>query len=207
MQRTAAQRFAGRVTTALAVLVLSAFALFALTLRYELSREVWLIRATGWAALAALFLALAVTPIHRARRRAAPGFVGAGALVAFRRSFGIGSAALALGHAALVFATYLRGSWAATFEHPYLRAGLTALVILAVLLVTSFPEIVALLRVKLWKELHRLSYAAAFFVLWHLLQSPFASRRLTLALFGALLSVEVLRLVPRKKPLPAGKGA
>ena len=197
MKRTANQRLAGRTTSALVVLVLSAFALFSVTKSYDLARELWLIRATGWAAFAALLLALAMTPADRVLRRLKVRRVPSALVIAFRRSLGISSAVLALAHGALTLVTYLEDSWVALLHTPYLRAGLVALAILAALLITSFPEIVALLRVRLWRELHRLAYAAVFFAFQHLLMSPFASRRLALALLASLLLIEALRFLPR----------
>lgn len=197
--RTAAQRLAGRSSGVLVALALVTFAAVAASRSWALARELWLIRALGWAAFAALFLALAMTPAERLCRRFAAGRVRSATLLAFRRSLGISAASLALAHAALSLTTYLRGSWTATLQTPYLRAGLVALAILTALLVTSFPELVALLRVRLWRELHRLAYAAAVFVFLHLLASPFAPRRLTLLMLGGLLAVEALRFLPRPR--------
>lgn len=195
--RTAAQRLAGRSSSVLVALTLATFAAVAASRTYALDRELWLIRALGWAAFSALFLALAMTPGERMGRRFAAGRVRFATWLAFRRSLGISAASLALAHAALSLTTYLRGSWTTTLDTPYLRAGLVALAILTALLVTSFPELVALLRVRLWRELHRLAYVAAIFVFLHLLASPFAPRRLTLLMLGGLLAVEALRFVPR----------
>lgn len=178
-------------------LTLAVFAAVAATESYALARELWLIRALGWAAFAALALALSMTPVDRLCRRFAAGRVRSATLLAWRRSMGISAAVLALAHAAFTLATYLRGSWAATLHTPYLRAGLVALAILTALFATSFPELVARLGVRLWRELHRLAYAAAFFVFLHLLTSPFAPRKLTLALLAGLALVEALRFVPR----------
>ena len=75
-----------------------------------------------------------------------------------------------------MLSTYLDGELYALVR-PYLRAGAAATVILAALLVTSFPPLVRSLRVRLWKELHRFAYLAALFAMQHLALAPFAPKR------------------------------
>lgn len=185
--------------------------LYAWGLSYSLEQEIWLLRATGYMALGALFVSLSVTPAARLgsylRRLRGHGAVSLVRWQAFRRAFGITAALCAGVHGAWAFATYLGESWTPIVTLPYLRAGLVALAILGVLLLTSFPQLLALLRVRLWKELHRLAYVAAFFVFQHLLLSPFAPRRLTLVLFAGLLLFGLLRWLPKgaKGPAPALK--
>lgn len=193
---TQAQRLAGRSTTALAVVALIVFGVVVQGTPYALARELWAIRATGYAALTALFLSLSVTPAFHLARRLAPGPVPRSSFLAWRRSFGIASASFALLHTGLTLATYLWGSWSSVLVKPYLRAGMVTATILTVLLATSFPALLARLRVRLWNELHRLAYVAAFFLAQHLLMSPFAPRRLTWTLFGALVAVGLLRWLP-----------
>jgi DMSO/TMAO reductase YedYZ heme-binding membrane subunit len=55
--------------------------------------------------------------------------------------------------------------------------------------------VIALLRLRGWKQLHRLAYVAALLVLQHMLLSPFASRTGTLLLLGAGLLLVALKLL------------
>lgn len=162
-------------------------------------QDLWLARASGWAAFAALALALAATPVARAlhfvRGRRTP----AVQVNAYRRAFGVASAWLASMHGAWTFVVYLDASWRAVSYWPYLRAGVTALAILLALLVTSYPKWVRSLRVRLWKHLHRLAYIAAVFVFQHLLLAPFASKRLVFGLFATLVVMEALRFLPARR--------
>ena len=162
----------------------------------------WLTRGTGWCALGALMLALSATPAGRIARglRAPPVFTRR--VAAMRRAFGITAAGLALLHAGIALGGYLDGSWQAVISWPYLRAGLSALLILVPLLLTSFPALVRRLRVRLWKPLHRLAYVAALLALEHVLLSPFAPRALTLTLFAALLVLTLGRFVPARAAAP-----
>jgi len=162
--------------------------------RWAVARDLWLARASGWIALGALGLAVVMSPIARVAPRRIPGAL----FPALRRAFGITSASAALVHATLAVAGYLKGSLAAVTELPHLRSGLVALAILSALLVTSFPPIVTALRFRPWKELHRLAYVAAFFVLLHTLSSPFGSRTVVLTFFGVLIVSGMLRLVPKR---------
>jgi len=148
-------------------------------------------RATGWCAIGALVLALAATPLARAFRpqRAV--------LTKARRSFGIAAALLATIHALAALRGPLDGAWDAIATWPYLRAGLVALLILLALLATSFPRSIRLLRVRVWKPLHRLAYAAAALALLHVYLGPFAPRRAVATVFVLLVALLVARLIPR----------
>ena len=166
-------------------------------------RELHAVRGTGWAALTALLLSLTMTPLsrlagwwsHRRGRRHSR----AGVWIAYRRAFGVVSAVLAWVHLGLSLGTYLRGSWPSVWHWPYLRSGLVAACLLTLLFATSFPWILAKLRLKGWKELHRLAYLAAILVLHHTLLSPFASRSLVLGVFGICLLLAPLRVLSTKR--------
>jgi sulfoxide reductase heme-binding subunit YedZ len=166
---------------------------------WSVERELVLARGTGWCALVALLGSLSATPLGKLIGRLRGRSVEP-ATSAARRAIGIASAGLALLHASLSFATYLRGALAPVVELSWLRGGLLALSILSALLVTSFPIVVARARVTLWKPLHRLAYVAALFALQHVALSPLADRRWVLGVFGAALAVSLLRWVPA----PAG---
>jgi DMSO/TMAO reductase YedYZ heme-binding membrane subunit len=163
---------------------------------FALERDLFWVRSSGWAALAALLLALSATPagrvLERLRGRSQRRSVGA-----FRRALGISAAALATLHGGVALSTYLRGSLAPLLDYPWLRGGLLALGVLLALWLTSYPRLVRVLRVKLWKPLHRLAFVAAALVFQHVMLSPMAPRRWALAIFGLALCVGLLRLLPR----------
>ncbi len=79
-----------------------------------------------------------------------------------------------------------------------MRAGLSALLILSLLLMTSFPSTVRRLHLRGWKELHRLAYVAFACVIHHCLLSPFAPRTWLLGVVTVVLLIGSLRLWPRK---------
>ncbi len=163
---------------------------------WAFAQELLVARATGWCAAVALCAALLITPIARLfeARRAALGRL--------RRALGIGAALCAAAHAALALAGPLDGAWDAVVSWPYLRAGLVALFILLALLVTSFPRLTRALRVRVWKPLHRLSYAAAALVVLHLYSGPFAPRRAVLVYASVIGIALAVRLVPRRRRAP-----
>jgi sulfoxide reductase heme-binding subunit YedZ len=174
---------------------------------FTVAGEVWLLSTTGYGALGALVLSLAVTPLSRLAAFLGRPLPGAPA-TAGRRVLGITAAVLAAVHGLLAMATYLQWQWSTVWQWPYLRAGAVAVGILLLLLVTSFPRWVALLRLRLWKPLHRLAYVAAFLAFQHLLLAPFAGERLVLGLAGGVLVVELFRFLPprspRRREAPAG---
>lgn len=170
------------------------FAVYAWGVDYVVAREIWLQQATGYSALAALLLSLSMTPIRHLAVRLGRSSAAA-YLPALRRSLGITAATFALAHAALALSTYLWNSWPTVINEPFLRAGLVTLAILTALLATSFPRIVRLLRIRLWKPLHRLAYIAGIFAFQHLLLAPFADRRLVVVIFAAALALQSLRLL------------
>ncbi len=163
---------------------------------YAVDRELWLARVTGYAALGALAASLLATPaarmLERLRGTAPP--PSKSTVSAYRRALGTSAAWLSLAHGACMLATYLGGEYLALVR-PYLRAGAVATVLLALLLLTSYPSVVRALHVRLWKELHRLAYPAALLVVQHLLLSPFAPKRAVFigaALFALLWSTRFL---------------
>lgn len=175
------------------VILAVGFAVAALGLSYELEREIWLLRATGYSALGALFLSLSMTPLSRLSSRLFPSRQRAPKWLAFRRSFGMTAAVFGLAHGGLVLTTYLLGAWPAAVQTPYLRAGVVSLAILTALFLTSFPGLTRWLRIRHWQHLHRLSYVAVFFLFQHLLLAPFAPRVWVVTFFGGLLMISLLR--------------
>ncbi len=191
-----APRYALMLSCSVSVAIAIYFVLQALQIDYLLARDLAISRGTGYAALGFLFASLSMTPLRRLGKRLGNGWLRGATWMALRRTFGMAAAWWALVHAAWTLEHYLDNTWASVVHEPYLRAGLVTLLILALLLLTSFPRLVKQLRIRLWKQLHVLAYLAAFFLLQHLLLSPFAPRRRTIVIFAALLAVATLRLVP-----------
>jgi DMSO/TMAO reductase YedYZ heme-binding membrane subunit len=158
------------------------------------SQELVLARSSGYAALIGLCCALCTTPATRLLQFLRLRAIDARA---WRRAFGIASGSIALAHTALSIAL-VPDVGATLLSSPRLRFGLGALTALVFLLATSFPELVAQLRLQLWKELHRLAYVALAFALMHALLAPFASLRIVLSLAMLTLLIGALRLLPRR---------
>jgi DMSO/TMAO reductase YedYZ heme-binding membrane subunit len=189
-RRTAARRVTLAVGTALCVVVVRAMGE-----RWPPARELLAARGTGWVALAALLLSLCATPLGRLGARLERGAEFAAAMPVLRRALGIASAWLALLHAGVSWLGTLRFAMLPLWTWPHLRAGLVALCVLLVLLLTSFGAVVVRLRLGFWKQLHALSYVAALLVLQHTLLSPFAPRALLLATFCAVFVLGLARCV------------
>lgn len=164
---------------------------------WSVAREHAYQRGTGWAALSFLLASLCVTPLDVISTHLRGGKGLAAARVA-RRALGMTAAWLGLLHAACMVSgplgDSLGDSLGAMLYSSQLLAGLTTLGVLCALLLTSFGRVVRALRLQTWRELHRLSYVAAALALQHVLLSPFAPRTRTLALFGAVLLLSLLRL-------------
>ena len=154
-------------------------------------------RGTGWVAFGALALSLLVTPLSRVAARTT---TSAARYALLRRALGMSAAWLALGHALLSLSGTLDWNWTALWSWPHLRAGLTALFILLVLLATSFTAVIAALRLRFWRELHRLVYLVPLLVAQHALLSPFASRTWVLLLLSGLGVLGLARLLPAPPP-------
>ena len=118
-----------------------------------------------------------------------------------RRALGIGSACCAIVHALQAWLG-VPGVSSTLLSAARLRAGLAALVILALLLLTSFPRLVARLGLQYWKELHRLAYAALAFAFLHALLGAFAPLSTLLALASATFGSGLLRLLPDRRAAP-----
>jgi sulfoxide reductase heme-binding subunit YedZ len=166
---------------------------------YPVERELLLARVTGYGAVASLAAALLATPALRMWTRLGRAAPSKATVSAYRRAFGKAAAWLALAHGALMFFTYL-GSEVLGLVRPYLRSGGLAALLLALLLLTSYPRVVRALRVRLWKELHRLAYVAALLVVHHLALAPFAPKR-AVFLGAALFALAwATRFLPTRRP-------
>ena len=149
------------------------------------SRALALTRACGWCALLALCGALCVTPLAKLLR--VLGLRDVAALPAWRRSLGIAAGSCGLLHAAAAL-LWVPGTRETLWVAAQLRAGVAALLILTLLLATSFRPLL-----RSWKELHRLAYLAAAFAFVHTLLGPFAPLRSLLALAAFTLVFGLLR--------------
>jgi DMSO/TMAO reductase YedYZ heme-binding membrane subunit len=103
-----------------------------------------------------------------------------------RRSFGLATTSVALMHTYFVYQSGFVTQAIAILTEPQWRNGVTALLVLCLLAMTSFPPITRLLRIRQWKTLHRLAYVAMVFAVLHVLVSP-SLRRTDLMLLGGLV--------------------
>jgi len=193
-----ARNWSFRICAALVALAGAAIAVAWLGNAYPPWRAVRVCQTSGYASLLLLLASLAVAPVLKVSELLRFPLQRAAAS-AFRRRAGISAALLALVHAALALSTYLRDSWDAVLDWSFTRAGLASLIVLALLLGTSFPWAVSLLRLKLWKELHRLAYVAGAFAVLHVLQAPFAPSWRAIAVLSGFLALMALRLLPRRR--------
>ncbi|HTU58257.1 MAG TPA: ferric reductase-like transmembrane domain-containing protein, partial [Polyangiales bacterium] len=135
-----------------------------------------------------LSAALCVSPFSRWLRESSK----------LRRALGLAAAGAALFHAEV-------GLWSGPLnvseqlDDPQLRFGFGALAVLGLLAVTSFPGAVTALKLRSWKELHRLAYVAWICALLHGLLSPYAWVRGLCAVAVVVLALAPLRLLPRAK--------
>ncbi|MBX3272973.1 MAG: ferric reductase-like transmembrane domain-containing protein [Sandaracinaceae bacterium] len=184
---------------ALAALAAAAVIALGVGQPWDVERDLVWIRGTAWCALVALGLALCASPVGAVLVRL--GRASPRAVTAARRALGISAGALATLHAGLALATWLSDAWHLALELAWVRSGVLAWAILAALWLTSFPRVVAALRVTLWKPLHRLAYVAFALAVHHALLSPLAPRAPVLSLAALVAALGVLRLVrPRARP-------
>jgi methionine sulfoxide reductase heme-binding subunit len=144
-------------------------------------------RALGYHALVFLSAALCVSPLRRWLPRRA----------VLRRALGLAAAGSALLHGAVGLGTSPL-TWTEQLADPQLRFGIGAFIVLVLLGLTSFPRLVAALRLRSWKELHRLAYVAWICALLHGLLSPYAWMYGLLALAAVVSALAPLRFLPQR---------
>ena len=150
------------------------------------SDNVALARGLGYLAFVLLSAALCVSPLGRWLRESSK----------LRRALGLAAAGWALFHAEV-------GLWSSPLsvsvqlDDPQLRFGFGALAVLGLLAVTSFPGAVRALKLRSWKELHRLAYVAWICALLHGLLSPYAWVPGLCVIAVVVLALAPLRLLPR----------
>lgn len=147
-------------------------------------------RFSGWVASIGLAFGLALRPLSKISQLRG--------LSAWRRAIGICTAIAASAHVSLSLLGPLDGAWNAVLTWPHLQAGALAFAILTLLFITSFPRVVRALRLRHWKVLHRLVYAAALFVVAHLMLSPWGSVVYKSVLCALVLTLLLLRVRLRK---------
>lgn len=152
----------------------------------------YLLDFTGIGAMNLLILSLTVSPLAE--------FLKFGQIIVLRKTFGVYAAFYALSHLAVFIAFELQFEWglivSEIIERPYITVGFSALLILTILLATSFDS----LRKKMgrtWQKLHRWVYLALILALLHFLWSIKANELQPYIYigFGAIL------LLLRKKKL------
>lgn len=156
-------------------------------------------RLSGWLAALCLACTLCVSPVARVLGRVSKHIPFQ--VAALRRRVGMSAAVLAWLHTSVGAVSLYDGvhgalSW--LWDTPHVRAGFAALILLSVLLLTSFPALVKRLHLRAWKELHRLSYVAFACALQHMLLSPFAPRAWVVGLLAATLAIGLFRWVPAR---------
>ncbi len=170
---------------------------------WAIERDLAWIRGTAWCAMIGLGLSLCATPIGAVLVRL--GRATQRQVTAVRRALGISAAALATLHGGLALATWLADAWQVTLTLSWIRSGLLAWAVLAALWLTSFPRLVARLRIaSLWKPLHRLAWVAFALALHHAMLSPFAPRDWVMTTAVVVAAIALLRLVRTRRGTERG---
>lgn len=151
------------------------------------SDVVALVRGFGYLAFVLLSAALCVSPLCR--------LLGA-RVSALRRALGLAAASGAALHAVAASSSSPL-SLREQFADPHLRFGIGALAVLWMLALTSFPRLVRALRLRSWKQLHRLAYVAWCCAWLHALFSPYVWLPSLLGLAVVVLLIGLGRLWPR----------
>ena len=188
---SAARRISFRIASAAVVFGAIAIVPFAVQESYEPVRTFVIARGSGWLAASLLTLALCVSPLRWLRRALDRPEIAW--FPALRRSLGIAAAGCALAHAGFSLAR-VPGLYESLASLGWLRAGLSSLALLCVLLVTSFDEMTRRLRLQHWRLLHWLAYPAALAACLHALLGPFGRPALELTLTFAIVVLLATRM-------------
>jgi sulfoxide reductase heme-binding subunit YedZ len=156
------------------------------------------IHATGILALVFLLLSLAVTPIRN--------LIGIGAVAPHRRTLGLAGFYYACLHT-LAFVGFdklfsLSRVAADVVKRPYITIGMTALLLLVPLAVTSTRTMTRKLGGKRWRALHRLAYVVPVLGVVHFYLLVKADTRTALwfgAVTAALLGYRVAAWLKRRR--------
>jgi ferredoxin-NADP reductase/DMSO/TMAO reductase YedYZ heme-binding membrane subunit len=158
------------------------------------------ILTTGMLALVFLMLTLLVTPLRR--------ITGWNWLIFSRRTLGLYAFFYASLHFLIFFALDQSGSVSSTLlemaRRKYLLVGITGLLAMVPLALTSTNAAIKRLGGKRWRALHRLAYVAAIAGVIHYYMQVKADVRKPLAFAAVLTILLAYRLVPgRNRPKPA----
>jgi sulfoxide reductase heme-binding subunit YedZ len=168
----------------------------------------FLILTTGMMALIFLILTLAVTPMRKA--------FGLNWLIQLRRMLGLYAFFYACLHFLCFYSLDRAFSFSSTLHEivarKYIWFGLTALLVMVPLAVTSTNAMIKRLGGKRWRALHRLAYVAAICGVIHYYMQVKADVRLPLAFVAVLTILLGYRLMeyfrnrkPKPVPAPAAK--
>jgi sulfoxide reductase heme-binding subunit YedZ len=158
------------------------------------------IDTTGFIALTFLLLTLLVTPLRK--------LTGYNFLSHFRRMLGLFAFFYALCHFSIYFFIEQHYNFTQAFtnvlKNYFILLGLTSLVVMIPLAITSTAGMVRRLGAKRWKALHRLTYVAAIAGVLHYFYRFKTPHELPI-IFGVMLAVLLLaRIVPMKKSAKRG---
>ena len=164
------------------------------------------ILTTGMSALVFLMLTLLVTPLRK--------ITGLNWLIFSRRTFGLYAFFYACLHFLIFFSLdrsfSISGTWSEMLKRKYLMVGITGLLVMVPLAVTSTNAMIKRLGGKRWRALHRLAYVAAIAGVIHYYMQVKADVRQPLAFAAALAILLGYRLVVywrRPKSVPAATAA
>ena len=164
------------------------------------------ILTTGMSALIFLMLTMLVTPLRK--------ISGLNWIISFRRTLGLYAFFYACLHVLIFFSLdrsfSISGTLSEMVRRKYLFVGITGLLVMVPLAVTSTNAMIKRLGGKRWRALHRLAYVAAIAGVTHFYMQVKADVRRQLA-FAAVLAIllgyRVMVYLRRPKPVPAAATA
>jgi len=153
---------------------------------------------TGRTAIIILFITLTITPLRR--------LTGWNGLIKVRRLIGLFAFFYALIHFSIFLVFDLELSFGdltkEVVERPWITVGFSALLILAVLAITSPLAMVRRLGGKRWRAIHRLIYLAAILGMVHFFWSQKKDIRLPLIYATVLGAIFAMKLfLARRRPV------
>jgi methionine sulfoxide reductase heme-binding subunit len=166
----------------------------------------FLILTTGMMALTFLILTMAVTPVRKV--------FGLDWVIQLRRMFGLYAFFYACLHFLCFYSLDRAFSISSTLHEivarKYIWFGITALLVMIPLAITSTNAMIKRLGGKRWRELHRLAYLAAIAGVIHYYMQVKADVRLPLVfatVLAILLGYRVVNYFRNRKPAPAAIAA
>ena len=164
------------------------------------------ILTTGMSALTFLLLTLAVTPLRK--------ITGLNWIIFSRRTLGLYAFFYASLHFLIFFifdrSLSISSTLSEMVKRKYLLVGITGLLVMVPLAITSTNAMIKRLGGKRWRALHRLAYVAAIAGVLHYYMQVKADVRQPLAFAAALailLGYRLIAYLRRPKPTPAATSA